>query len=105
MTGNVDDVINTASNPVIPLMITTGPVACKLKTPFSNSRKPSSTETHIISFVHIQIGLPVSIVIAPHCASHAWPRFLDRQYSLDIVPIDLFARDGVDDGRFDSEKR
>ena len=36
VTGNIDDVINTASNPVIPLMITTSPVTRKLN-PFSNT--------------------------------------------------------------------
>lgn len=62
-------------------------------------------ETHIISLVQIKIGLHVSLVITPNCASHARPRFLDRQNTLDVISINLFARDGIDDGEFDTEKR
>lgn len=42
---------------------------------------------------------------APHSPGHAWPRLPEGEDTLDIVAMDLLARDGVDDGRVDSEER
>lgn len=36
---------------------------------------------------------------------HAGPRLLEGEDALDVVAVDLLARNGVDDGRIDSEER
>lgn len=41
---------------------------------------------------------------APDGASHAWPGLLEGKDTLDIVAMDLLARDRVDDRRLDAEE-
>src|SRR6202034_1953019 len=41
---------------------------------------------------------------APHGSCHAWPWLLERQNTLHVVAFDFFARDGIDDYRFDTEE-
>lgn len=41
---------------------------------------------------------------APNGAGHARPWLLESQNALDVVAVDLLARDGVDDGRLNAKE-
>ena len=60
--------------------------------------------TNVVSLVHIQICVHVSLVSTPDCASHTWPWLLECQNTLDIVSVNFFAGDRVDDRRLNSEE-
>ena len=61
--------------------------------------------THVVALVHVQVRIHVALVGSPDRTGHARPRLLDRQYAFDVVPLDLLARDRVNDGGFDAEER
>jgi hypothetical protein len=43
-------------------------------------------------------------VSTPDGAGHAWPWLLEGKYTLDIIAVNLFARDRVNDGWCDAEE-
>lgn len=61
--------------------------------------------THIVSLVHVEIGIHVPLVCAPDCAGHAGPRLLESKHTLDIVTVNFFTGHGVDNGRLNAEER
>jgi hypothetical protein len=61
--------------------------------------------TYIVALVNVQISVHVPLVCAPDGSRHARPRLLESQHALDIVAVDLLARDRVDDCRLDAEER
>lgn len=60
--------------------------------------------TNVVSLVNIQVCVHISLVRTPDCASHARPCLLEGKNTLDIVSVNFFAGDGVDDRRLDAEK-
>jgi len=106
MPGDIDDVVDTTADPVIAFMIATSAVARELEESLVSFARRSSfiQVTHVVALVHIQIRIHVPLVRAPNCASHAWPWLLDCQDTLNIVTVQLLARDRVDDSGFDTEK-
>ena len=60
--------------------------------------------THVVSLVHVQVRIHVSLVCSPDCASHARPWLLEGQNTLNIVSVNLLAGDGIDDRRLDTEE-
>ena len=41
---------------------------------------------------------------APNRPSHAWPRLLESKYTLDIVPMNFFSGDRIDDSGLDAKE-
>jgi len=70
MTRNVDDIVNTSPDPVVALVITSSTVTRK-----------------VVSLVHIEVGVHVTLVCAPDCACHTRPWLLDGENTLDIVSV------------------
>jgi hypothetical protein len=87
MTGNVDNVVDTATDPVVPFVVTS-----------------STVTSEVVSLVDIQVCVHISLVCAPDGASHARPCLLEGQNTLDVVAVELLAGDGVDDCGFDTEE-
>jgi hypothetical protein len=87
VTGNVDNVIDTATDPVVALVVTGSTVA-----------------SEVVSLVDVQVCVHVSLVCTPDGTSHAGPCLLEGQNTLDVVAVKLFAGDGVDDCGFDTEE-
>jgi hypothetical protein len=102
MPRHVDDIVNPPSDPVVTFVVTSSTVSSKLPPSAYATNCPFST--HVVALVHIQICIHVSLVCTPNGASQTWPWLLKGQHSLDIVSVDLLARDGIDDGRFDAEE-
>jgi hypothetical protein len=63
-----------------------------------------SQATHIISLIHIQIRVHIALVGTPDGAGHAGPGLLEGQHTLNIIPVDLLAGHGVNDGGLDAEE-
>jgi len=61
-------------------------------------------DTHIVALVDVQVGVHVPLVSPPDGPGHAGPRLLEGQNTLDIVTMQLLARDRVDDGGVDTEE-
>jgi hypothetical protein len=99
---DVDDIVDTSSDPVIAFVITSSTVSSEL------SCQPRTTIqviwTDIVSFVHVQVCVHVTLVRAPDCASQTGPWLLERQNTFDIVAVDLLARDGIDDCGLDAKE-
>lgn len=60
--------------------------------------------TNVVSLVNIQVCVHISLVCTPDRASHARPCLLEGKNTLDIVAVNFFAGDGVDDRRLDAEE-
>jgi hypothetical protein len=60
---------------------------------------------YVVSLIDVQVSVHISLVCAPDSASHARPWLLESQNTLNIISVDLFARDRVDDRRLDAEER
>ena len=63
------------------------------------------TETYVVTLVDVQVGVHVALVSTPHGASHERPRLFEGKNALDVIAGDLFARDRINDGGFDTEER
>lgn len=103
MTGNVDHIINASADPVVALVV----AACAISGELPMSAQPLSPyyhNAHVVALVHIQVRVHVSLVCSPNSASHARPWLLKGKNTLDIVAVNLLARDGVDDCRFNTEE-
>lgn len=104
MARDVDNIINSSSNPVVAFMIPTSAVTSELPI-VSEQISSSQTDTNIVAFVNIQVGVHVPLVGSPHSPSHARPWLLECQYTFNIISMDLFSRNRIDDGRFDAKER
>lgn len=103
MARNVDNVVDTAADPVISLVVTTSSITRELRRLAKLSLE--SLKTYVVALVHVQVCVHVTLVSTPHSAGHAGPRLLKGKHTLDIVTRDLLARDGVDDGGLNTEER
>lgn len=101
--GNINNVVDPTADPVVALMITPSSVTSKLWS-VSKEGDRSRETTHIVAFVDIQICVHVSLMCAPHSASHAWPGLFNGQDSLHIVAVDFFAGDWINDRRLNAKE-
>jgi len=85
--GDVDDVVDTAPDPVVALGVTRGAVAGE-----------------VVALVDVEVGVHVALVGAPDGAAHGGPGLLESEDAFDVVAVDFFAGDGVDDGGLDAEE-
>ena len=60
--------------------------------------------TYVVSLVNIQICVHIPLVCSPDCASHTGPWLLESQDTLNIVSMNLFTGNWIDDRRLDTEK-
>ena len=67
--------------------------------------KPRSGASYVVSLVHIQVCIHIPLVCAPDRAGHAGPWLLECQNALNVVSMNLFARNRVDNRRLDTEER
>lgn len=88
MTRDVYDVVYSASDPVVSIVISACAVSSELF-PESVLRKHSLALcvvfTHIESWIDVEVGIHISLMSAPYCARHAWPWLFERQHALHIV--------------------
>ena len=87
VTANVDNVIDTAADPVETLVVTAGTITGE-----------------VVALVHVEVRVHVALVVAPDGASHAGPGALEAQNTIDIVAVLLLAADGVDNCGLDTEE-
>ena len=66
--------------------------------------EPRNTATYVVSLVHVQVCIHVSLVCAPDCAGHTGPWLLECQNTLNVVSVDLFTGNRVYDGRLDAKE-
>jgi hypothetical protein len=111
--GYVDHVVDASPDPVVALVVAACTVAGELGLLVwrraSISRREMralsiSRATHIISLIHIQIRVHIALVGTPDGAGHAGPGLLEGQHTLNIIPVDLLAGHGVNDGGLDAEE-
>lgn len=70
VTGYVDDIVDSASDPVIAFVITSSSVTCELRECQHANRLKRPRLTYVVSWVHVQICVHISLVCTPDCASH-----------------------------------
>src|SRR2546423_1279779 len=106
MAGHINDIIHTTSNPVIALMISSGSITSELRVGQQNFGYllPRCSSTYVVALVHVQVGVHIPLMCAPHSSCHTRPWLLERQNALDVVAFDLFAGDRVNDCRFDTKE-
>ena len=105
MTRDVDNVVDPTSDPVVPFTITSGSVTSELWRSASLQPKGDRGLNYVISWVQIKVCIHVSLMCTPDCARHTGPRLLERQNPLNIVSVNLFARDRIDNRRLDTKER
>ena len=105
MTRNVDDIINTATNPIVTFMIATSAISGKLKIKSArDKRQERSRSIYVVALVDVEISVHVPLVGAPNCAGHAGPWLLEGKNTLDVVTSDFLSRDRVDNSRLNSKE-
>lgn len=60
--------------------------------------------TDIVSLVHVEIGVQVSLMSTPDCSRHARPGLLERKNSLYIVSREFFAGNRIYDDGFNTKE-
>lgn len=60
--------------------------------------------SYVVSLVHVEVSVHVPLVGAIDGASHTRPCLLEGQHTLNVVPMDLLARNRVNDGGLDAEE-
>lgn len=60
--------------------------------------------SYVVTLVHIQVSIHVTLVGTPHGAGHAGPRLLEGQNTLNIIAKNLLSGDGIDDSRLNTEE-
>ena len=61
-------------------------------------------KAYVVTLIYVQVRVHVPSVRAVYSPRHAWPRLLESKYTLDIVTVDLLARNRVDNGRLNTEE-
>lgn len=87
VTRDVDDIINTSTDPVVSLVITS-----------------SAITSEVVSLVDVEVGVKETLVGSPDGTGHRWPWVLDGKDTLDIVSLNLDTGDWVDDGWGDTKE-
>jgi hypothetical protein len=88
VTADIDNIIDATPDPVETLMIS-----------------GSAISSEVVTLVDVKVSLLIPVVGSPDSTSHAGPGLLKGQNTLDIVTVNLFARNRVDEGRLDTEER
>ena len=84
---NVDNVVDTAADPVEALVVAGSTVA-----------------REVVALVDVEVGIHVALVGTPDGASHAGPSLLEGQDTLDVVAVNLLAGNRVDKRGLDTEE-
>lgn len=69
-----------------------------------NPAESGCEASYVVTLIHIQVSVHVTLVGTPHGAGHAGPRLLEGQNTLDIITKNFFSGDGVDNGRLDTKE-
>lgn len=107
VTTDVNNVVNTATDPVVTFVVTTCSITSELgllaiRNIEATAKIPRIT--HVVVRVHVQVCIHVSLVRTPDSTGHAGPWLLESQHALDIITVDLLARNRVDNGWLDTEE-
>lgn len=103
--GDVHNVVDTATDPVISVVVTTGTISSELLWSASGVSHRMGSEAYVVTLVYVQIGVHVPFVGTPDSAGHTGPGFLESQNTLDIVTLNLFTGDRVNDSGLNAEER
>ncbi|KAH3663721.1 hypothetical protein OGAPHI_005122 [Ogataea philodendri] len=87
VTRNVDHIVNSTSDPVVTVVISTSTVSCEVET-----------------WVWLQVSIDVTVVVFVHGSSHGWPTGSDSQHTFNIVSFKHLSSDRVNDDSINSEE-
>lgn len=59
---------------------------------------------YVVTGVHIKVSVHISLVGTIYSSRHAWPCLLESEYAINVVAMNLFTGDRVDDGGLNAEK-
>lgn len=104
VTGNIDHVVDTSTDPVVSFVVTASSITSELQKPLVCELALRFEITHVVALVHIQVCIHVSLVSTPDGTSHAGPWLFDSQDTLDVVSGNLGARDGIDNSGLDAKE-
>lgn len=105
VTTNVDDIIDTAADPVEALLVTGSTVTSELEAVLATSvTLHAKLSTHVKTLVDVEVGVHVALVCAVDAARHARPSLLEGQNTLNVVAVQLLARNGIDNGRLNAKE-
>jgi hypothetical protein len=104
VTADIDDVVDTASDPVVAFVVTSSPITSELTIISKWIQSNERTLTNVVSLVDIQVCIHISLVCTPDRSSHTRPWLLESQNTLDVVSVNLLARHWIDDRRLDTKE-
>lgn len=87
VTADVDDIVDTSTDPVESLVVS-----------------GSTVTGEVVALVHAEVGLLVSLVGAPDSSGHAGPGLLEAEDTLAVVSCNLLTADGVDESGLDAKE-
>lgn len=105
MARDVDNIINTAADPVESLVVSASTVTSELQVVSNSTDKLWGRCTHVVTLIHIQVCVHITLMCAVYCTCHAGPCLLKGEDTLHIVTVDLLARHRVDNCRLNTEER
>lgn len=59
---------------------------------------------YVISLIHIQVGIHITLVSTPNGAGHAGPGLLKGKDTLNVVASNFLARDGINNRGLNAEE-
>ena len=83
--GNVDNIVDTATDPVVALVVTASTISGEL-VPVSLIALILCVDTHVVALVHVQVSVHVPLVGSPDSAGHAGPRLLEGKTPSTSLP-------------------
>ena len=102
---DVDDVVYASTDPVVTFVVSSSSVPGELSSSQLCVDPFLTKDTYVVTLVNVQVGVHVSLVSTPDGSCHGRPCLLECQDTLDVVAVNLLARDRIDDGRLDTEER
>ena len=81
MTTDIDNIVNTSSDPVESFVISACTIARKLESIQIRGKY------YVVTGIRFQVDIHESIMSAPDSACHTWPGLFNTQDALDIIAV------------------
>ena len=101
---DVNNIVYTASDPVVAFMIPASAVASELQH-VSRIKRIKDGLNYVVALVHIEISIHITFMGTPDGSSHARPGLLNSQNPLYVVTMYFFSGDRINNRGLNAKER
>ena len=102
--GHVNNIVDTAPDPVVAFMISASAIAGELQH-VNRMKKSNNRLTYVIALVYVEIGVHIALMSTPDSSSHARPGLLNSQNTFYVIAMYFYPGHRVNNGRLDTKER